>query len=55
VRELRKHGSVRGEGQPEYGRNHVAPPGNQAANGEDKHRPVALEGTRLLDIEYPIS
>jgi hypothetical protein len=27
----------------------VAPPGNQAANGEIKHQPVALGDTGLLD------
>ena len=32
-----------------YGRDKVAPPGNQAANGEHKHRPVAPEGIHLLD------
>ena len=32
-----------------YGRDLVAPPGNQAANGEHKLRPAALGETRLLD------
>ena len=27
-----------------YGRDRVAPPGNQAANGEDKGRPRSVEG-----------
>ena len=35
--------------QLRYGRNSVAPPGNQAENRENKPRPVASGGTRLLD------
>jgi hypothetical protein len=34
----------------------VAPPGNQAANREDKLQPIAMEGPGLLDnIERPTS
>ena len=49
MRELRKHGSERGECQPQDGRNTVAPPGNQAANRENKPRPVLAGETHLLD------
>jgi hypothetical protein len=28
----------------------VAPPGNQAANREDKLQPIAMEGPGLLDV-----
>jgi hypothetical protein len=48
VRELRKRGSERGGGQLQYGRNIVAPSGNQAANGEHQPRPIASGETRLL-------
>ncbi len=51
VRELRKHGSERGQGQRMYGRNIVAPPGNQAENGENKPRPATSEETGLLDVQ----
>ncbi len=41
---------LRGAGaQLMYGRDIVAPPGNQAANGEHKHRPAASGGPSLLD------
>jgi len=41
---------LRGAGaQLIYGRDAVAPSGNQAANGEHKHRPVASGGPSLLD------
>jgi len=43
------HGSVRGRGQLVYGCNIVAPPGNQAVNGENKPQPVASEEAGLLD------
>ena len=49
MRQLRKHGSGRGEGQLKDGRNLVAPPGNQAVNRENKPRPDPSEGTHLLD------
>jgi hypothetical protein len=33
----------------------VAPPGNQAANREDKLQPIAMEGPGLLDnVQYRI-
>jgi hypothetical protein len=48
VRELRKRGSERGGGQLQYGRNIVAPSGNQTANGEHQPRPIASGETRLL-------
>ena len=34
-----------------YGRNIVAPPGNQAANGENKPRPEAMGRTEVRAIE----
>ena len=41
---------LRGAGvQPKYGRDKVAPPRKQAANGEHKHRPVALGDSCLLE------
>ena len=41
---------LRGAGeQLVYGHNIVAPPGNQAANRENKPCPAALEGPGLLD------
>ena len=41
---------LRGAGvQPGYGRDIVAPPRKQAANGEDEHRPVALGDSCLLE------
>jgi len=33
----------------DHGRDHVAPPGNQAANREDKHRPTVREVPGLLE------
>ena len=42
-------GSVRGWRQLRYGGNIVAPPGNQAANGENKPLPVAEEVSSLLE------
>ena len=46
-------GSVRGWRQLRYGGNIVAPPGNQAANGENKLQPIAMEVLGLLDISPP--
>ena len=44
---------LRGAGvQPKYGRDKVAPPRKQAANGEHKHRPVALGDSCLLEGRY---
>ncbi len=41
---------LRGAGvQPGYGRDTVAPPRKQAANGEDEHRPAAPGGSCLLE------
>ena len=42
---------LRGAGvQLEYGRDIVAPPRKQAANGENKRRPVAPGDSRLLEV-----
>jgi hypothetical protein len=43
MRQIRKSGSVRGWGQRIHGWNNVAPPGNQAVNGENKHQPKYLK------------
>ena len=37
----------------DHGRDHVAPPGNQAANGEHKHRPTVREVPGLLETAAP--
>ena len=49
MRKICKSGSVRGRGQRIHGCNSVAPPGNQAANRENKHQPLVSEETGLLD------
>jgi hypothetical protein len=45
VRETRKHGSERGGVRRKHGRDHVAPPGNQAANREHKLRSTLPKDT----------
>jgi hypothetical protein len=50
VWEIRLSGSAEGPGNNRrYGGDVVAPPGNQAANREDKLQPIAMEGPGLLD------
>jgi len=50
VWKIRLSGSEEGPGNNRrYGWDVVAPPGNQAANREDKIQPIAMEGPGLLD------
>ena len=55
MRKWRKHGSERGWGQPVYGCDNVAPPGNQAETEKTNSQPTALEKSSLLDIVNNLS